>query len=176
MPRAVVIGPPGSGKSTVSSRLAQIWGVEARDTDADVVLAEGREVADIFLDSGEEAFREAEKRAVARALAEHDGVLALGGGAVLDDDTRALLEEYAANGGEVVFLDVGLAAAAKRVGLAQSRPLLAGSPRQAWARLMEERRPLYEALATVTVVTDTLTPAAVAERVAEEITTNGGRR
>ncbi len=165
MPRAVIIGPPGSGKSTVASRLASLWGVQMRDTDADVVATSGREITDIFVDSGEEAFRAMEREAVAAALATHEGVLALGGGAILDPDSRERVTEYAANGGMVVFLDVGLAAAARRVGLDRSRPLLVGSPRKAWSRLMDERRPLYEALATVSIVTDHLTPTAIAQHI-----------
>ncbi len=166
-PLAVIIGPPGSGKSTLAHRLAEMWGVESRDTDADVVEADGREISDIFLESGESAFRSLERQAVAHALATHPGVLALGGGAILDADTRADLLAYAAAGGTIVYLEIGRATAARRVGLAHSRPLLVASPRREWARLMEERRPLYEELATVTVATDGTKPRATAERVAK---------
>jgi shikimate kinase len=165
-PRAVLIGPPGSGKSTVAARLAHEWGVEARDTDEDVVAASGCEIADIFVDSGEEAFRALERAAVVAALATHGGVLALGGGAVLDPRTQADLRDYAARGGAVVFLNVGLATAARRVGLAQTRPLLSGSPRRAWSLLMEERRATYESLATVIVETDGLSPREIAAQIA----------
>jgi shikimate kinase len=176
-PRAVLIGPPGSGKSTVASRLADLWGVGARDTDADIVAAEGREIGEIFVESGEGGFREIERRAVSAALAEHDGVLALGGGAILDSATQADLSEYAARGGIVVFLDVGLATAARRVGLAQARPLLAGSPRRAWAALMAQRRAIYEALATMRVGTDGVAPREVAARIdAEARQRSGGTR
>jgi shikimate kinase len=165
-PRAVLIGPPGSGKSTVAARLAQEWGVGAWDTDEDVVAASGRAIADIFIDSGEDAFRALERSAVVAALATHAGVLALGGGAVLDPATQADLRDYAAHGGAVVFLNVGLATAARRVGLAHSRPLLAGNPRRAWALLMEERRATYESLATLIVETDGLSPREIAARIA----------
>lgn len=179
IPRAVLIGPPGSGKSTVAARLAQEWGVAARDTDEDVVAASGREIADIFVDSGEDAFRALERAAVVAALATHGGVLALGGGAVLDPQTQADLRDYVARGGAVVFLNVGLATAARRVGLAQSRPLLAGSPRRAWALLMEERRATYEALATVIVETDGLSPREISAQIARalgaEASTGGAR-
>lgn len=164
-PRAVLIGPPGSGKSTVAARLAHEWGVAARDTDDDVVAASGREIADIFVNSGEAAFRELERAAVLAALATHGGVLALGGGAVLDRETQADLRGYAARGGAVVLLNVKLSTAARRVGLAKTRPLLAGSPREAWARLMEERRATYESLATVIVETDGLSPREIAARI-----------
>ncbi len=161
-PLAVLIGPPGSGKSTIASRLADLWGAEARDTDADIVANEGREIGEIFVESGEAAFREIERRAVIDALAHHRGVLALGGGAILDPETQGDLSEYAARGGTVVFLNVGLATAARRVGLSQSRPLLAGSPRRAWSELMESRRATYESLATLTVDTDRTSPREVA--------------
>jgi shikimate kinase len=168
-PRAVLIGPPGSGKSTVAARLAHEWGVAARDTDDDVVAASGREISDIFVDSGEDAFRELERSAVVAALATHGGVLALGGGAVLDPRTQADLRAYAARGGTVVFLNVGLAIAARRVGLAQSRPLLAGNPRRAWALLMEGRRATYESLATVIVETDGLSPREIAAQISRAL-------
>ena len=178
-PRAVLIGPPGSGKSTVAARLAQEWGVAARDTDEDVVAFSGREIADIFVDSGEDAFRALERAAVVAALATHDGVLALGGGAVLDPQTQADLRDYAARGGAVVFLSVGVAIAARRVGLARSRPLLAGNPRRAWALLMEERRATYESLATVIVETDGLLPREIVARISQALdaaTSTGGAR
>ncbi|MDN4482045.1 shikimate kinase [Demequina lignilytica] len=168
-PRAVLVGPPGSGKSTVAKALARLWEVERRDTDADVEATAGKEISEIFLDDGEAAFRALEREAVATALAEHDGVLSLGGGAILDDATQALLEAYGAQGGAVVFLDVSLSAAAPRVGLNNARPLLVGNPRRQWMDLMEARRPIYESLATVTVLTDKLTPAQVAREIADAI-------
>lgn len=155
-PRVILIGPPGAGKSTVGRLLAEFFSLTYRDTDSDIEVAEGRAIADIFVDDGEEYFRAQERAAVQRALSEHDGVLALGGGAVLDADTRAELA-----GHTVVFLDVGLADASKRVGLAQSRPLLVGSPRRQWQLLMDARRPVYEGLATVVVPTDGLNPGQV---------------
>jgi shikimate kinase len=178
-PLAVLIGPPGSGKSTVAARLADRWSVTARDTDADVVEIDGREVSEIFIESGEAAFRALEREAVCEALTSHGGVLALGGGAILDTETQADLRDYVASGGVVVFLNVGLATAARRVGLAQSRPLLAGSPRAAWKRLMEERRATYESLATMIVETDGLSPREIATRIAEAVgaeTSGGGAK
>ena len=158
-PRAVLVGPPGSGKTTVGRLLAAIWDVEFRDTDRDVESVTGKEVADIFLIDGEDAFRALECAAVATALSEHQGVLSLGGGAILDEGTRDLLASH-----RVVFLDVSLDAAVKRVGMARDRPLLLGNPRTQLGLLMKERKPLYDAVATVTLDTS----ARVAEDVAAD--------
>jgi shikimate kinase len=159
-PVVVLVGPPGSGKSTVGAALAARLGVGYRDTDADIVASAGKPIADIFVDDGEPHFRELEAEAVRTALSEHRGVLALGGGAVMREDTRALLAGQA-----VVFLEVGLADAVKRVGLDAPRPLLLGSPRARWRELMEQRRPLYTEVARAVVATDGLTPDQVAEAV-----------
>lgn len=159
-PRVVLVGPMGAGKTTLADLLAQRWGVAVRDTDADIVAAQGREISDIFVDDGEAAFRALEREAVARALAEHDGVLSLGGGAVLDEDTRALLAEHT-----VVFLRVGLTDAVKRVGLGTSRPLLMGNVRARVKALLDERTPIYASVATHTVDTDGRTPDQVADEV-----------
>lgn len=164
-PLAVLVGPPGSGKTTTGQALARRCDVDLRDTDADVERSEARTISDIFVDDGEPRFRELERLAVARALAEHQGVLALGGGAVLDPATRAALADYAADGGAVVFLDVSLAHAAPRVGLNQARPLLLVNPRAQWQSLMEARRGVYEAVSTLRVLTDDLTPEQVADAV-----------
>lgn len=155
--RVVLVGPMGSGKSTVGALLADAWGVTARDTDTDVEDLEGRTVAEIFVDSGEAHFRDLERKAVAEALATHDGVLSLGGGAVLDPATRDLLV-----GHEVVFLKVGLTEAVKRVGLGTSRPLLLGNVRSRIKALLDERAPVYRSVATLTVDTDELSPEDVA--------------
>ena len=163
-PVVVLVGPPGAGKSTVAARLAERLGVPARDTDADVEAVAGTDVADIFFTSGEPEFRRLEREAVTRALTEHDGVLALGGGAPVQEEVRAALA-----GHRVVFLDVGLAAATKRVGMNGPRPLLIEAPRAAWTRLMDERRPVYTALAELVVTTTDLTPDEVADRILEHL-------
>ncbi|WP_426592043.1 shikimate kinase [Cellulomonas sp. McL0617] len=168
-PRVVLIGPPGSGKSTVAAALAERWQLGARDTDADVETVAGKSIAEIFVEDGEPAFRALEREAVGRALVEHDGVLALGGGAVLDPQTDEALTQYVGYGGVVVFLDVSLAHAAPRVGFNQSRPLLLGNPRSQWQALMDARRPVYERLATLSVVTDDRRPAEVAEIIELEL-------
>lgn len=150
----------GAGKTTVAALLAERWGVEVRDTDADVEAAEGRSVSEIFVDAGEAHFREREHAAVLAALAEHPGVLALGGGAVLDERTRAALAAY-----PVVFLKVGLSDAVKRVGLGSGRPLLLGNVRARVKQLLDERLPIYTEVADVVVDTDGRTPEEVADEV-----------
>ncbi|TIC80418.1 shikimate kinase [Nocardioides sp. GY 10113] len=159
----------GAGKSTVGALLASAFGVTGRDTDTDVETSAGRSVADIFVSDGEERFRELERAAVATALADHDGVLSLGGGAVLDPGTRALLADYRAAGGAVVFLRVGLADAVKRVGLGTSRPLLLGNVRGRIKALLEERTPVYDSVASHTVDTDGRDPQDVAREIQELI-------
>lgn len=160
-PVAVLVGPPGAGKSSVAAAVADLLGVTARDTDADVVATTGRSVAEIFVDDGEPAFRELERAAVVAALAGHDGVLALGGGSVMDPRTEADLA-----GHTVVFLDVGLADASRRIGFDASRPLLIGNPRAQWKRQMDTRRAVYERVAAHVVTTSGRTVADVATEVA----------
>lgn len=168
-PVAVMIGPPGSGKSKVGRILAAGLGVTVRDTDADIEAAAGKPVSEIFVDDGEPRFRELEREAVLAALAEHDGVLSLGGGAVMNTVTQDALEKYSAGGGHVVFLDVPLAIAAQRVGMNQARPLLLGNPRAQWQKLMTERRPTYERLATLTIVSSERPGEQVATEIIEAL-------
>jgi shikimate kinase len=144
----------------VGALVAAARGVALRDTDADVVAVAGKEIPDIFIDDGEDAFRSLERDAVAAALRTHDGVLALGGGAVLAAPTRELLKRHT-----VVYLSVELSDAVGRVGLGSGRPLLTVNPRATLRHLLEQRRPLYEEVATVTVVTDGRTPDEVAAEV-----------
>ena len=163
-PRVVLVGAMGAGKTTVGRLLAESWGVDLRDTDEDVEKAERRSVSDIFVDSGEDYFRAREHEAVVDALNTHDGVLALGGGAVLDRATRAALVGHL-----VVFLKVGLADAAKRVGLGQGRPLLLGNVRSRMKVLLDERLPLYLEVADVVVETDGKNAAEVAAEVDQAV-------
>jgi shikimate kinase len=158
-PRLVLVGPPGVGKTTVGTLLAARLGVPLRDTDADVEARTGRTIADLFIDD-EPAFRALEVEAVAVALAEHAGVLALGGGAVLAPRTREALRDHT-----VVFLSVELADAVRRTGLDTARPVLGLNPRATLRALLAERRPVYDEVATVTVATDGRTPAEVADEV-----------
>ncbi|MFD9637102.1 shikimate kinase [Streptomyces violascens] len=159
-PLVVLVGPMGSGKSTVGALLAERLGVPYRDTDADIVAAEGRAVSDIFVEDGEPHFRALERAAVRAGLAEHTGVLALGGGAVLDEGTRVLLTPH-----PVVYLSMDVEEAVRRVGLNTARPLLAVNPRRQWRELMEARRHLYTEVARAVVVTDGRTPEEVAQAV-----------
>lgn len=158
---AILIGPPGAGKTTVGGLLAGRLAVSFTDTDAVVEAGAGKPVSEIFIEDGEPAFRELERTAVARALANSDGIVAVGGGAVLDPRTQGLLA-----GQPVVYLETGFAAAAKRVGLGQARPLLIGNPRATLKALLDQRLPVYQRLAVVTVGTDERTPEQVAAEIA----------
>lgn len=159
-PRAVVIGPPGAGKSTVARRLAARLEVEWHDTDEAIEQAQGRTISEIFVDEGEPYFRDLERLEVARALEVFDGVLSLGGGAPMDPQTQQALE-----GHTVVFLDVSIADAARRIGFDGTRPLLMVNPRAQWTKMMNERRPTYERLATLRVDTAGSKPAAVVDEI-----------
>lgn len=166
-PCLVLVGPPGSGKTTVGRVLAQMLGVELRDTDQAIEVQQGQSISDIFMDQGEPRFRELERAEVASSLATHVGVLSLGGGAVMDPITSAALAGHI-----VVFLDVGIADAAKRVGFDRSRPLLALNPRAQWIQMMDARRPTYERLATFSVQTAGRMPQDVAAEIVERLGTD----
>jgi shikimate kinase len=165
VPVAILIGPPGAGKSTVGPLVADLLGAEFLDTDSVVEEMAGKPVGDIFVSDGEAVFRELERTAVARTVATHPGILALGGGAVMDPGTRELLA-----GQRMVYLETGFAAAAHRAGLDAPRPLLIGNPRARMRELLAERLPVYEGLAWVTVTTDDRAPQDIADEIAATVT------
>ena len=160
----MLIGAPGAGKSSVGRRLARRWGVPFLDSDQLVESGAGKTVADIFVDEGESAFRARERDVIGAALVGLRGVLALGGGAVLDPVTRNRLE-----GMPCAWLRVGVSEAARRVGLNTARPLLLGNVRGTLMTLMDERTPLYEEVATWQVDTDGRTVDEVVDAVIEAV-------
>ncbi len=166
MPKAVLIGPPGAGKSSVGRQLAKLWDCEIFDSDSEIERISGKKIADIFTDEGEPAFRLIEREVVLKALKDEPGVVALGGGSVLDSAVSDFLQ---ASSIPVLYLEVSISQAAPRVGFNKERPLLAINPRQQWMQLMEKRRGIYEALATRRFNTDNRKPAEVAREIAAVI-------
>ena len=162
-PVVVLVGNPGSGKTTVGKVLAKKLGLPFRDTDRDVEAKTGTSISDIFVQQGEQQFRALERAAVQTAVAQHHGVLAVGGGAVLDPEIREQLRREV-----VVYLKVGLAAAMQRLHMNRARPLLVGNVRGRWQQLANDREPLYLEVATFSVETDHRT----AQEVAQEIATH----
>jgi shikimate kinase len=160
----ILVGPPGSGKSTVGELLADQLGLPFRDTDADVEAITGMLIAELFVEKGEQYFRELESEAVRAAIASHEGILSLGGGAVLREETRAALV-----GHRVAYLEVDAAEAARRVGLNTARPLLLGNVRGQLSSLLTQRRPFYEKVATLTVSTIGRPAEEVATLIAKEL-------
>ena len=165
MPYAILIGPPGSGKSTVGKALAKKLGINFVDTDTLVEGKSGRKISDIFVESGEEVFRDLEFEALTLALKERDCVLSLGGGAPIPARSQAALtgSEYS-----IVFLDVSLSVAAPRVGFNRDRPLLLGNPRAQWQSLYEVRRPIYEKLATKVIKVDSMSIEEIVNAIVSE--------
>ena len=163
-PVAILIGPPGAGKTTVGALVAAALGTGFSDTDSVVEEMAGQPVSDIFVTDGEPAFRALEREAAARLITSQPGVLALGSGAVLDPGTRQLLA-----GQRVIYLEAGFATVARRSGLDGPRPPVPGNPRGRLRQMLEERHPVYEGLAWRTVRTDDRDPAEVASLLAAEI-------
>jgi shikimate kinase len=163
-PAAILIGPPGAGKTTVGALVAALLGLDFVDADEVIEQAVGKPVGDIFVQDGEQAFRALESAATARLIASHPGVLALGGGAVLDSGTRDLLA-----GQRVVYLETGFTSAVRRTGLDAPRPLLLGNPRARMKTLLEERLPVYASLAWITVPTDDREPEDIAGEIAARL-------
>jgi len=164
--RVVLVGLPGAGKSTVGRSLAALLGIDFADSDDLVIEMTGRPIAEIFADSGESAFREIEAAAIADALLDFDGVLALGGGAVT---TQAVREELKACGVPVVWLTAEQSVLLDRIGESTHRPLLAEDPSARLAELAGERAPWYAQVATLTVTTDFATSEEVAAELADRL-------
>ncbi|MGL5857829.1 MAG: shikimate kinase [Angustibacter sp.] len=197
-PRVVLTGPPGAGKSTVARLVGKLLDEPFTDVDEEVERESGRSIADLFIEDGEAAFRVLERQVCARLLraspslpmvsltaqsAERfaqpaprgvaggllSGVLSLGGGAVLDPDTQVDLRDLVRRAGIVVFLDVGIADASRRVGFDRSRPLLSVNPRARWTEMMNARRPVYQRVSTVQVDTAGRSPEQVAADVVDAV-------
>jgi len=158
----ILIGPPGSGKSTIGKALARKLQKAFVDTDDVIESRTGTSISQIFIDQGELWFREIEQVVLAEELAKLDGVLSLGGGAPLSQGAQELLQSVDV---AVIYLSVSLATAAPRVGFNRDRPLLLNNPRAAWQELMEKRRPIYEALANHIVIVDERAPKDIVEEI-----------
>ena len=150
-PRVILIGPMGSGKTTIGSLLAQRLGLNFRDTDHLIEEQEGKTVSQIFLDQGEDAFRAIEKRVLREELLTDGTVLSLGGGAPISIDAQSALRAISSH---IIFLDISLSTVAPRIGFNRDRPLLLNNPRGQWQTLMEARRPIYEAIADTIINVD----------------------
>jgi len=164
-PKAVLVGMPGSGKSTIGRRLAKVMGLPLIDTDVKIVETTGRTIPDIFANDGEREFRRIEEEVVKAALAEHDGILALGGGAITSPGVRDALA-----GHTVVYLEISAAEGVRRTTKGTVRPLLAGGdPAEKYRKLMGERVPLYRRVATMRVNTNRRNPGAVVRYLASRL-------
>ncbi len=150
-PKIVLIGPPGCGKSTVGRALSSELQLTFSDSDSMIEEQEKCSISDIFTEQGEGYFRAIEEEVVARGLKSENGVLSLGGGAILSEATQELLRS---SGSEIIFLDVSITGAAPRIGFNRDRPLLIDNPRARWVALMAQRRHIYESLATHVINTD----------------------
>jgi shikimate kinase len=171
-PKAVLIGLPGSGKSTIGRRLAKALDLSLLDTDAAIEETTGRTIADIFATDGEREFRRIEEDVIRSALQSHDGVLSLGGGAVTTPGVRDALAGHA-----VIYLEISAAEGVRRTGGSTVRPLLAGGDRgEKFRKLMAERVPLYRRVATMRVNTNRRNPGAVVRHIVERLENPGARR
>ena len=164
--KIVLIGPPGAGKSSIGKALAKEISAAFIDSDSEIERIAGKKISDIFVEEGESAFRKVEVEVVTQILESFEGVIALGGGAPINIAIQEVLTgvDY-----PVIFIDVSISQAANRIGFNKDRPLLLINPRQQWMNLMSERRPIYEKLATQTVVSDSMKPHEVARLICEKL-------
>ena len=162
MPNLIIIGPPGAGKSSVGRQLGKVMQIPFSDTDKIIEERTGKKIAEIFLEDGEPIFRKIEREVVLEEIAKEDGILALGGGSILDSEVDKELSKLKSR---VIYLEVSISNAAPRVGFNKDRPLLAVNPRQQWMALMEKRRPIYERLAGHKVSTDNKKPSEVVKEI-----------
>ena len=166
MPRLILIGPPGCGKSTVGAALAQKLTIDFIDTDVAIESSYGHKISDIFVDKGEEFFRDLEFDTLGKSLMVQDCVLSLGGGAPIAQRAQNILKTSKA---PIFFLDVSLAVAAPRVGFNRDRPLLLGNPRAQWQSLAETRRPIYESLASFIIKVDAMSVEEVVDAIVAKL-------
>jgi len=166
MKRVVLIGAPGSGKSTVGAALAKVLALDFIDTDQLIEEREGKAITDIFVVDGEPHFRAVELETLKHVLTLNDVVISLGGGAPISDEAQQLINSSEST---VIFLDVSLATAAPRVGFNRDRPLLLGNPRAQWQALSDKRRPIYEALADVSIKVDDMSVEAITSEIEKSL-------
>jgi shikimate kinase len=166
MRRVVLIGAPGSGKSTVGAALAKVLALDFVDTDLLIEEREGKAITDIFVVDGEPHFRAVELETLKHVLTLNDVVISLGGGAPISDQAQQLINSSEST---VIFLDVSLATAAPRVGFNRDRPLLLGNPRAQWQALSDKRRPIYEALADVSIKVDDMSVEAITSEIEKSL-------
>jgi shikimate kinase len=166
MPHLILIGPPGCGKSTVGAALAQKLTIDFIDTDVAIESSYGHKISDIFVDKGEEFFRDLEFNVLGQSLMIENCVLSLGGGAPIAQRAQDLLKSADA---PIFFLDVSLAVAAPRVGFNRDRPLLLGNPRAQWQSLAETRRPIYESLASFVIKVDAMSVEEVVDAIVSKL-------
>ena len=166
MKRVVLLGAPGSGKSTVGAALAKVLALDFIDTDQLIEEREGKAITDIFVVDGEPHFRAVELETLKHVLTLNDVVISLGGGAPISDQAQQLINSSEST---VIFLDVSLATAAPRVGFNRDRPLLLGNPRAQWQALSDKRRPIYEALADVSIKVDDMSVEAITSEIEKSL-------
>ena len=164
--KIVLIGPPGAGKSSIGKALAKKLNLNFIDSDSEIEKISHKRISEIFIEDGEPAFRLLEVDVVRKVLADFDGVISLGGGAPINKEIQEVLgdADY-----PVVFIDVSIAQAATRIGFNKDRPLLLVNPRQQWISLMNDRRPIYEKLASQTISSDNRKPHEVAKQISDKL-------